>query len=125
MGHVLLLSFPVSYGSVSTRVFSSGNATCDLGCFSAQVRCRDILYSLRACGALRMCAASYPNGISAQEDGMKTETFVRRSRINASAAEAHPWHALPGALERLTPPGEHVQVNEKTGGIERGARVVL
>jgi ligand-binding SRPBCC domain-containing protein len=72
-----------------------------------------------------MCAASHPNGLSAREDGMKTETFVRRSRINASADVVYAWHALPGALERLTPPGEHVQVIEKTGGIERGARVVL
>jgi ligand-binding SRPBCC domain-containing protein len=56
---------------------------------------------------------------------MKTEIFVRRSRIEASAAEVYAWHALPGAFERLTPPGEHVKVLEKTGGIERGARVVL
>ena len=56
---------------------------------------------------------------------MKTETFVRRSRIAASAAEVYAWHALPDALERLTPPWEHVSVLEKNGGIERGARVVL
>jgi len=56
---------------------------------------------------------------------MKTEQFIRRSRIEASAAEVYAWHALPDALEQLTPPGEHVEVLEKTGGIERGARVVL
>ena len=56
---------------------------------------------------------------------MKTETFIWRSRINASASEVYAWHALPDALERLTPPGERVKVIEKTGGIERGARVVL
>jgi hypothetical protein len=56
---------------------------------------------------------------------MKTEIFVRRSRIEASAAEVYAWHALPGALEALTPPGERVKVIEKTGGIEKGARVVL
>ncbi len=28
-------------------------------------------------------------------------------------------------LKRLTPPGEHIEVIERTGGIERGARVVL
>ncbi len=56
---------------------------------------------------------------------MKTGTFVRRSRIDAPAAEVYAWHALPGALERLTPPGENVKVIEKTGGIERGARIVL
>jgi len=56
---------------------------------------------------------------------MKTQTFVRRSRINAPAAEVYAWHALPDALERLTPPGERVKVIEKSGGIEKGARVVL
>jgi ligand-binding SRPBCC domain-containing protein len=56
---------------------------------------------------------------------MKTEIFIHRSRIEASAADLFAWHALPGALERLTPPGEHVEVIERTGGIERGARLVL
>lgn len=56
---------------------------------------------------------------------MKTEIFVRRSRIDAPAVEVYTWHALPGALEKLTPPGEHVKVIEKIGGIERGARVTL
>jgi ligand-binding SRPBCC domain-containing protein len=56
---------------------------------------------------------------------MKTELLVHRSRIKAPAAEVYTWHALPHALERLTPPGEHVEVVERTGGIERGGRVVL
>ena len=56
---------------------------------------------------------------------MRTEIFIRRTRIEASAAEVYAWHALPEALERLTPPGEHIEVIERTGGIERGARVVL
>jgi hypothetical protein len=37
-------------------------------------------------------------------EAMKTETFVHRSRIAASAAEVYDWHAMPGALEKLTPP---------------------
>jgi len=56
---------------------------------------------------------------------VKTETFVRRSRMEASAAEVYAWHALPEALEKLTPPGEPVKIIEKTGGTERGGRVVL
>jgi uncharacterized protein len=56
---------------------------------------------------------------------MKTKTLVHRSRIEAPAAAVYAWHALPDALDRLTPPGEHVEVIEKTGGIEPGARVVL
>jgi uncharacterized protein len=56
---------------------------------------------------------------------MKTEIFIQRSRIEAPAAEVYAWHARPDALERLTPPGEHVKVSENTGGIESGARVVM
>jgi ligand-binding SRPBCC domain-containing protein len=56
---------------------------------------------------------------------MKTQIFIHRSRIEAPAADVYAWHATPDALERLTPPGEHMEVLEKTGGIERGARVVL
>jgi uncharacterized protein (TIGR01777 family) len=53
------------------------------------------------------------------------ELFVRRTRIAAPAADVFAWHARPGALERLTPPWERVEVLEKHGGIENGARVVL
>jgi uncharacterized protein len=56
---------------------------------------------------------------------MKKETYVRRSRIEAPAEDVYAWHMLPEALERLTPPGEHLEVVERTGGIEPGARVVL
>jgi ligand-binding SRPBCC domain-containing protein len=56
---------------------------------------------------------------------MKTQLFIYRSRIEAPAAEVYAWHALPDALERLTPPGEHIEVIERTGGIERGAKIVM
>jgi hypothetical protein len=56
---------------------------------------------------------------------MRTELFIHRSRIEAPAEQVYAWHATPDALERLTPPGEHLEVLEKTGGIERGGRVVL
>ena len=56
---------------------------------------------------------------------VKTEIFIRRSRIEAPAQVVYAWHALPDALEKLTPHGEHVRVIERTGGIERGARVVM
>jgi len=45
--------------------------------------------------------------------------------IPAPAAEVFQWHARPGAFERLTPPWEAVEVLERRGGIENGARVVL
>lgn len=56
---------------------------------------------------------------------MKTEIFLRRSRIEAPAAEVCAWHARPETFERLTPPGEHVKIIERIGGIERGARVTI
>jgi uncharacterized protein len=56
---------------------------------------------------------------------MKKEEFVRRSRIDAPAEDVFRWHGRPGALERLTPPWTRLEVLERTGGIENGARVVL
>jgi len=56
---------------------------------------------------------------------MSPRRFVRRSRIAASAETVYRWHARPGALERLTPPWESVAVEERTGGIEDGSRIVL
>ena len=56
---------------------------------------------------------------------MKAELFIYRSRIEAPAADVYAWHALPEALEQLTPPGQHIDVIERTGGIERGGRVVM
>jgi ligand-binding SRPBCC domain-containing protein len=35
------------------------------------------------------------------------------------------WHELPGAFEKLVPPGEPVRVLTHTGGIRDGARVEL
>ncbi len=51
--------------------------------------------------------------------------FVKRSRIDAPAEEVFRWHARPGALERLTPPWTKLDVIERTGGIENGARVAF
>ena len=52
--------------------------------------------------------------------------FERCVRLGVSAAEAYAWHARPGALERLLPPWEAVELVERTGsGIAEGARVVL
>jgi len=56
---------------------------------------------------------------------MSRTTFVKRSRLNAPAESVFRWHARPGALERLTPPWTTVEVVERSGGIEDGARVVM
>jgi uncharacterized protein (TIGR01777 family) len=54
------------------------------------------------------------------------QRFVRRTRLEVPAERAFAWHARPGAFERLTPPWEHVEVVERTGGgVEPGARVVV
>jgi uncharacterized protein (TIGR01777 family) len=49
----------------------------------------------------------------------------RTSTLPVSAEEAFAWHARPGAFERLTPPWERVEVVERTGGIEDGARATV
>jgi uncharacterized protein (TIGR01777 family) len=52
--------------------------------------------------------------------------YKRTTRLPVPAAEAYRWHARPGALERLTPPWEEIEVLERTGGIEHaGSRVSL
>ena len=56
---------------------------------------------------------------------MRLQEFSRRTRLPAPAAVVFDWHATPGALERLTPPWERVEVLEHTGGIRDGARVAL
>jgi hypothetical protein len=49
----------------------------------------------------------------------------RTSTLPVSAEEAFAWHERPGAFERLTPPWERVEVVERTGRIEDGARATL
>lgn len=55
---------------------------------------------------------------------MKTETFLRRTRIDASPEEVFRWHTEPGALRSLIPPWERVEVEEE-GEIREGAEVRL
>lgn len=57
---------------------------------------------------------------------MNAETLSYRSHLAVPAADVFRWHAQPGALERLTPPWESVQVLERTGdGMTDGTRVTL
>src|SRR5688572_21448864 len=48
----------------------------------------------------------------------------RRSRLPVPIDEAFAWHERPGALQRLTPPWERVEVVEHAG-VKDGARAVL
>ena len=52
-------------------------------------------------------------------------TFTKRTEIPAPAAELDRWHERPGAFERLVPPLRRVEILERTGGLDVGARVVL
>ena len=56
---------------------------------------------------------------------MQTRQFVRRSRIAAPVERVFHWHELPGAFEKLVPPGEPVHLLAHIGGIRDGARVEL
>ncbi len=56
---------------------------------------------------------------------MRKGVFIKRSRFDAPVEEVFQWHARPGALERLSPPWDPLDVRFKDGGIEKGARVVM
>lgn len=51
--------------------------------------------------------------------------FVTQSRIAAPAEEVFRWHAEPGALERLTPPWEPLDVLQRAPGVRNGDRGML
>ncbi|UCE02117.1 MAG: TIGR01777 family oxidoreductase [Candidatus Latescibacterota bacterium] len=45
-------------------------------------------------------------------------TFTRRTLVDANATDVYQWHAQPGAIERLTPPWENVEVISTHGRFE-------
>jgi uncharacterized protein len=49
----------------------------------------------------------------------------QQTQMPLSAGEVFEWHTRPGAFERLSPPWVDMEIAERTGGIENGARVVL
>lgn len=51
--------------------------------------------------------------------------FERRTLMPVSADELCAWHGRQGAFERLNPPFQPVIVEERTGGLEIGARTVI
>jgi len=55
----------------------------------------------------------------------RRKVFVAQSIISAPAEEVFRWHAEPGALERLTPPWEPIEVLQSAPGIRNGDRGVL
>ncbi len=51
--------------------------------------------------------------------------YTRTTQLPVDCDTAFAWHERPGAFERLTPPWEPVVLEERSGGIEDGARVTL
>lgn len=51
--------------------------------------------------------------------------FRKEHHFNAPVEELFRWHARPGALERLSPPWDPLEVLEKGPGIEPGTRVKM
>ena len=51
--------------------------------------------------------------------------FAARIRIEAPAERIFQWHAVPGALERLTPPWEQLEIVQRAPGIRDGDRGTL
>jgi hypothetical protein len=56
---------------------------------------------------------------------MRTDTYLRTSRVAVSADEVYRWHLRPGAFERLTPPWEPVEVVDRSGEVSEGSTVTL
>ncbi len=52
-------------------------------------------------------------------------TFEYGSTVDAAPEAVRAWHLRPGALERLTPPWEHVEVVRRAGGVADGGTVEL
>jgi ligand-binding SRPBCC domain-containing protein len=51
--------------------------------------------------------------------------FVKETRIAAAPEQVFAFYESPGALQRLTPPWETVEILEDGGSIQPGSRVVM
>ena len=56
---------------------------------------------------------------------MQNCRFVKQCVIKAPVDRVFDWHARPGALERLSPPWDPLDVVRQSGGIQPGAEVVM
>jgi uncharacterized protein len=56
---------------------------------------------------------------------MSTGVFEKQTLIETSAESLFDWHARPGAIERLSPPWDPLEVLSRTGGIGVGDEVVM
>ena len=55
----------------------------------------------------------------------RISVFTAETDIDAPAETVFRWHAEPGALERLTPPWEPLEVVERAPGVRDGDRGIL
>jgi hypothetical protein len=51
---------------------------------------------------------------------VKIHHFSKKSRIQVPVEKAFEWHEKAGAIERLTPPWEKIQIISRSGGIKNG-----
>jgi ligand-binding SRPBCC domain-containing protein len=56
---------------------------------------------------------------------MKHQHFMKQTEIPAPPEEVFAWHELPGAVEKLTPPWEKVEMVEHAESLKVGTRVVF
>lgn len=56
---------------------------------------------------------------------MAVNPFTRQTIIKADVPDVFAWHARPGAIERLSPPWDPLEVVHQSGGIQKGAEVIL
>ncbi len=56
---------------------------------------------------------------------MRVQRFSKQSEIAAPPAVVFAWHEQPGAVERLTPPWERVEMVQRATGLQTGARAVF
>lgn len=56
---------------------------------------------------------------------MKIQHFRKESEVLAPPSEVFAWHEQPGAVERLTPPWERVEMVQPATGLHAGAEVIF
>ncbi len=56
---------------------------------------------------------------------MRVQRFSKQSEIDAPPAVVFAWHEQPGAVERLTPPWERVEIVQHATGLQTSARVMF
>lgn len=59
------------------------------------------------------------------EKPASVQRFVARSKMPASADALYAWHAHPEAFARLCPPWQKLDILERSGGLDVGARTVI